>query len=315
VLERRLDIRRKRSDGAETARPGDRSQATASLEGRIESLKRKFSGSAAEHLVERLLAMDVINRGMLFAGILLLCAFPFLIVLNALAGRSVVDGFSRRLGLNQVAATDVSHLFTSSTSTTTAITGVGYVFFVLAGIATATALQGLYEAAFELKPRGMKDTPRRVVWLAFLICVAGAAAWAGPHVRHAGGPVALGIAGFVALTLFWWLTIRILLGSRVGWREVFPAAVATGLFWVGMEIVFAITFSGMVSSEYTEYGAIGVVFALMSWLIAIGVVVILGAVVGVVWQERHLSPVGPSERPLGARRRSTGDQGPTSATR
>ena len=36
-------------------------------------------------------------------------------------------------------------------------------------------------------------------------------------------------------------------------------------------------------------GPIGVVFALMAYLIAIGVVVILGAVTGVVWQERGLS--------------------------
>jgi len=32
-----------------------------------------------------------------------------------------------------------------------------------------------------------------------------------------------------------------------------------------------------------------VVFALMSWLIAIGVVIILGAVVGIVWGEQNLS--------------------------
>ena len=36
-------------------------------------------------------------------------------------------------------------------------------------------------------------------------------------------------------------------------------------------------------------GPIGVVFALMSWLIAIGVVIILGAVAGIVWWERNLS--------------------------
>jgi hypothetical protein len=36
-------------------------------------------------------------------------------------------------------------------------------------------------------------------------------------------------------------------------------------------------------------GPIGTVFALMSYLIAIGVVVILGAVTGLVWQERGMS--------------------------
>jgi membrane protein len=38
-----------------------------------------------------------------------------------------------------------------------------------------------------------------------------------------------------------------------------------------------------------KFGPIGIIFALLSYLIAIGVVVILGAAVGLVWQERGLS--------------------------
>lgn len=58
---------------------------------------------------------------------------------------------------------------------------------------------------------------------------------------------------------------------------------------MGMEAFFAVTSSAMVTSDYHEYGPIGTVFALMSYMIAIGVVVILGAVTGLVWQERGLS--------------------------
>ena len=49
--------------------------------------KKKYVGSWAEDLLRRLVAMDVINQGMLFAATLLLCLFPFLIVTSALAGR------------------------------------------------------------------------------------------------------------------------------------------------------------------------------------------------------------------------------------
>ena len=88
----------------------------------------------------------------------------------------------------------------------------------------------------------------------------------------------LGVLGLVVLTGFWWFTIWFLLAGRISWRDVFPAAVATAVFWLGMEAVFSVIFSGMVTSDDTKYGPIGVVFALMSWLIAIGVVIILGAV-------------------------------------
>jgi membrane protein len=101
--------------------------------------------------------MDFINRGMLFAATLLLCFFPFLIVANALAGRSVATGLARRLGLNQQAAADVGALFTSSAATSSAITGTAWVFFILGGIAAAAAIQELYERAFELARRGVRD--------------------------------------------------------------------------------------------------------------------------------------------------------------
>jgi len=91
------------------------------------------------------------------------------------------------------------------------------------------------------------------------------------------------------LTAFWWFTMWFLLARRVSWPDLFPSALATAIFWIGMEAAFSLTFSSTVISYNKKYGPIGVVFALMSWLIAIGVVIILGAVTGVVWRERNLS--------------------------
>ena len=255
----------------------------------IEAGKGKYAGSSAEHLWRRLDSMDFINRGMLFAATLLLCFFPFLIVANALAGRSVTSGLARHLGLDKQAAADVGHLFTSSAATSSTITGTAWVFFILGGVAAAMAIQELYERAFELDRRGARDILRRLIWLAVLVGCAALAGWAGPGLLGVGGPVLLGVTGLVVLTGFWWFTMWFLLAGRVSWSKLFPAAVATAVCWVGMEAVFSVIFSGMVTSYDTKYGPIGVVFALMSWLIAIGVVIILGAVAGIVWRERNLS--------------------------
>ena len=64
---------------------------------------------------------------------------------------------------------------------------------------------------------------------------------------------------------------------------------ATGAFWLGMLAVFSVIFSGMVISYDQKYGPIGVVFGLMSFFSAVGVVIILGAAVGLMWQDRGLS--------------------------
>ncbi len=254
-----------------------------------EVAKGKYAGSSAEHLWRRLDSMDFINRGMLFAATLLLCLFPFLIIANALAGRSAATGLARHLGLNKQAAADVGHLFTSSAATSATITGTAWVFFILGGVAVAAAIQELYERAFELDRRGFKDMLRGLIWLAVLVGCSALAGWAGPALRGAGGPVLLAVIGLVVLTGFWWFTMWFLLAGRISWRALFPSAVATAVCWVGMEAVFSVIFSGMVTSDDQKYGPIGDVFALMSWLIAIGVVIILGAVAGIVWQERNLS--------------------------
>ena len=255
----------------------------------LNSLGNTYSGSSAEHLWNRLNAMDFINKGMLFAAVLLLCFFPFIIVANALAGQSAVTGLVRHLGLNQEAARDVSGLFASSSTTSNAVTGTAYLFFILGGIAAASAVQDLYERSFELKAGGLKDVGRRLVWLVVTVGFVSLAAVAGPWLGNAVGLWLVAILAFVGLTLFWWGTMWFLLSRRVSWRALLPSAVATALFWLGMEVVFSFIFSGTVISDDKKYGPIGVVFALMSWLIAIGVVIILGAVAGLVWRERNLS--------------------------
>ena len=79
----------------------------------------------------------------------------------------------------------------------------------------------------------------------------------------------------------------LLLGERRGWIELLPAALATSVCWLGAMIVFRITMSKTITSDYRKYGDIGVVFAVMSVLIAIGVVIIIGAVFGKGWHERR----------------------------
>jgi hypothetical protein len=57
-------------------------------------------------------------------------------------------------------------------------------------------------------------------------------------------------------------------------------------------VVFSLVFSAMVISNEKKYGPIGIIFTLLTCLIAIGVAVILGAVAGLVWQERWSGTTG-----------------------
>ncbi|MDI2127723.1 YhjD/YihY/BrkB family envelope integrity protein [Yinghuangia seranimata] len=250
--------------------------------------RRKYSGSWAEYLQQRLTGMDFLNQATLLAATLLLCAVPFMLITAALAGRSAVTALTERLGLNHQAATDVGDLFTSSSATTSAVTGLSWVFFLVAGMAAATSFQRLYQVAFGLRPRGVGDRLRALVWLAV---VAGwiALGTSAAKAFYSAAPVLWWIVNVAAFIGFWWFTMWFLLAGRVPWRRLVPCAVATGLYWLGMLIVFHFVFSGMVIEYDQKYGPIGVVFALMSFFIAIGVVITLGAATGMTWHDRGMS--------------------------
>jgi len=238
-------------------------------------------------------AADVVNQGLLVAAVLLLCFLPFLLVIESLYGRDAPSAFISRFGLTGDSAHAVRQALTAPAPPSAAFSGLSWVFFIIFGLATAGAIQELYERIFGVEGRGrLRDTPRRVVWLAVALAISIAGAWTQPWLDHVGGPGLVGIAALPAATAFWWFSMWILLGADVGWRELFPSALATGLCWLGMAIVFRLTLSSTIASNYGKYGSAGVVFAIMTLLIAIGVVITLGAVLGLAWRERDEHPLG-----------------------
>jgi membrane protein len=66
------------------------------------------------------------------------------------------------------------------------------------------------------------------------------------------------------------------------------------VFWVGLGGFASLYFSSTLVSDSHLYGTIGVVFTLISWFIAIGAVITLGAVVGHTWIIRR-SPSASAE--------------------
>jgi membrane protein len=263
-------------------------RAEAAAMGRIQYWQR--SG-----LVRRLQAGDLINQGLLLAAVLLLCFLPFLLVLGSVYGRNDASGFIQRFGLTGEAAQAVRQALTSPTEPSTAVNGLSWVFFIVFGIATAGAIQELYERVFAVNGHGLRDVPRQVVWLAAALGMSFAGAWTQPWLDQVGGIGLVGIAALPAATVFWWFSMWLLLAGQLSWRDLFPSALATGICWLGMVIVFRLTLPSSIASDYKKYGSAGVIFAVMPLLIAIGVVLVLGALLGVAWRERREHP--PGEQP------------------
>ena len=80
--------------------------------------------------------------------------------------------------------------------------------------------------------------------------------------------------------------MHFLLAGRVAWRTLLPSAIITGVFYGGLDVFSRFYFSSTIISDSKTYGTIGAIFSIMTWFIAIGAVIILGAVAGAVWEDR-----------------------------
>jgi membrane protein len=267
--------------------PPRRPPVRARVIDRAAALRQSFEGTAVGHLWNRLRLLDFVERGIQFAAVLLLCFVPFLLTVQAMAGRSTATNLVSRFGLDQQAAEALTQVFTSPVSASGGTSGLGFVVVLIGGLSAAKTLQSLYERAFDLEHRGRRDTHRHLAWLAAVVAAAGLTNWTGPWLNRGGGLVLYATVALAGATAFWWFTMWLLLAGRRSWRQLFPSALATGVCWVVMVVGFRLTLSRTITTDYDQYGPVGVVFAIMSVLIAIGVVLILGALAGVVWNDRH----------------------------
>jgi membrane protein len=101
-----------------------------------------------------------------------------------------------------------------------------------------------------------------------------------------GGWLAPLIAVAIMAPFYWW-TMHFLLAGRVRWRMLLPSAIITGVFFGGLGFFSKFYFSETIISDSKTYGTIGAIFGIMTWFIAIGAVIILGAAAGAVWEDRR----------------------------
>lgn len=244
----------------------------------------------AHELGLQLSALDFANQATLLGAGLLASLIPLLILLSAFANARVDDDIALRLGLNHRAAHIVSHLFHSSAATLSVATVTSLIFVVAGTVAVASSLQQIYEKAFRQPHRGARDLPRLLIWVPVLCGVISLESLLGRAVsRLPGGRVLVAVLSLIMLAPFFWWTMHFLLAGRVPWRRLVPSAMITAGLWAALGVVSEFYFSATIITDSRTFGAIGAVFSLLTWLIAVGCVLILGALAGTVWSERRVS--------------------------
>jgi membrane protein len=266
---------------------GDEGQApSARATRRFAAAHARFEGSWAQELATRLKIVDFGNSIVLFGAALLISVLPLLLLMSAFADTRIDDDLSRHIGLDRTGAHIVEGLFRRQPAHSAGPVVLGLIVAFAGTMTVVSSLQIICERIFDQQHRGWRDFPRFVVWVFVLLGLAiGAAAYDYP-LRRDAGPVVRGVVSFVLITGFLWWTMRFLLAGRLTWRQLIRPAVVTSLLWFGLALFSSVYFSSAITSENKLFGTIGVVFILLTWFIAVGAVIVLGAAGGAVWQQR-----------------------------
>jgi len=255
----------------------------------VEWWNDRYQGSATQDFLKGLGDVEFGNWIILFGASFLLSVLPLIILLSAFANSRVDDNIATRLGLSRNNAHVVDSLFKASH----AGWGFGVVLALilsLAGtIAVARSIQKLYRQIFDQPDvRGWANVLRCFVWaLAVALEVYVDAMISRPLRDLPAGRVFLGLGNLVIATALFWWGLHWLLRGKESWRRLFPAGLATGFFWVGLGAFASVYFPSTLSTDNHLYGAIGVVFDLVTWFVAMGAVITLGALVGHTYVTRR----------------------------
>ena len=206
---------------------------------------------------------------------------------KAFASQRVDDDISLRMGLDRRAAGIVDHLFTSAPASLNAATVTSLVFVTAGLLAVASSLQQIYEKVFHQAHRGLRDLFRLLAWIVVSCLAVAFDSVAERPVSSAAGGWLAPLVTVAIMTPFVWWTMHFLLAGRVPWRRLLPSAIITGVFFGGLGVFSKFYFSETIVSDSKTYGTVGAIFGILTWFIAIGAVIILGAVAGVVWEDRR----------------------------
>jgi membrane protein len=232
--------------------------------------------------LERLAALQAVDRGVALGALAFSALFPLLIVYSAVVPLATAHDFAQqiidRLKLSGAAAQSAREVFSPSTTVAHSVTVIGFVLVVASALSLARALQRLYELAYELSPAGIRGTPWHLLWIALIpiyVSVRPLVAGIAGGVWHVIGSLLLGAVAWLA-------TPYVLLGRRLTWKRLLPGALLAALgmtLLAGFSLVYL---PHSITSSARQFGSIGVAFALLSWLVLAGFVLVGAAAGGAV---------------------------------
>jgi membrane protein len=235
-------------------------------------------------VVSRFQKVAGFDRSIALASGALTAIIPLAVVTSALSselgGRDTAERIIERYDLTGGGAEAVEDIFSPAEGTETSLGILGVFFLLVAVLSFSRAVQRLFEQTWELEPLSVRNTVNGLVWIAGLSLYVGASGVLHGVLGHGRLELTatLLVAPLSVVFLVWsgW----VLSAKRIRRQELLPFAIVGAVALAIYSVGAAVYVPHLFNTYATRYGVIGAVFALISTLFCIMVILVTSAAAG-----------------------------------
>ena len=251
-------------------------------------------------VVNRFQKVAGFDRAIALASSALTALIPLTIlgssVASELGGKGTADRIIDRYELTGGGAEAVREVFAPPTGTSTTIGIAGFLFLMIAVLSFSRAVQRLVEQTWELDPLSVRNTLNGVLWIGVLALYLALSGFLHATLGRSRLELAAALVSVPLTVAFLIFSGRLLSAKRIERRDLVPFGILGAALLAACSVAATVYVPHLFNSYATRYGVIGAVFAMISALFCVMVVVVGSASAG---REIHdeLGRIRRGERP------------------
>jgi uncharacterized BrkB/YihY/UPF0761 family membrane protein len=251
-------------------------------------------------VVNRFQKVAGFDRAIALASSALTATIPLAIIASAIAtklgGKGTADRIIERYDLSGGGAEAVRDIFEPAAGSSTSLGIVGVLFLLVAVLSFTRAVQRLFEQTWELTPLSVRNTFNGLLWMVGLGAYLGVSGFLHAALGRSRLELTATLLDVPLSAVFLGWSGWVLSAKRIGRDALIPFAVVGSVVLAVYSVGAVVYIPHLFSTYSTRYGVIGAVFAMISALFCVMVVVVASAAAG---REIHdqLERIRRGERP------------------
>jgi uncharacterized BrkB/YihY/UPF0761 family membrane protein len=251
-------------------------------------------------VVSRFQKVAGFDRSIALASGALTATIPLAILTSAvssqLGGRNTAERIIDRYGLTGGGAEAVKDVFAPPSGASTTLGIIGFLFLIVAVLSFSRAVQRLFEQIWELSPLSVRNTFNGLLWIGGLAVYTALSGVIHSVLGRSRLELTAALLATPLSAVFLVWSGWVLSAKRITRQDLLPFAIVGSALLAAYSVGATVYVPHLFSTYATRYGVIGAVFAMISALFCIMVIVVGSAAAG---REVHdeLDRIRRGERP------------------